>query len=178
MASHHRSGSRHRSPSPGGSSSKRQRHSYRDRSRSRDRHRSSSHRHHRSSRYEDSRHDDSRYDDRAYHSSSSSSRRHYDNVSVNDKRTSSREPTSRKDAVGNSSAMPSIDTHAVSLHSLSNYPDLLNCLFRNTLPARLTTHLLHPIQRHPPLLLPLLQMLRRHCEKSKNGSVNGRRPSD
>ncbi|CAO0795838.1 unnamed protein product [Mucor circinelloides] len=79
MASHHRSGSRHRSPSPGGSSSKRQRHSYRDRSRSRDRHRSSSHRHHRSSRYEDSRHDDSRYDDRAYHSSSSSSRRHYDN---------------------------------------------------------------------------------------------------
>ncbi|CAO0799361.1 unnamed protein product [Mucor circinelloides] len=120
MASHHRSGSRHRSPSPGGSSSKRQRHSYRDRSRSRDRHRSSSHRHHRSSRYEDSRHDDSRYDDRAYHSSSSSSRRHYDNVSVNDKRTSSREPTSRKDAVGNSSAMPSIDTHAKHTTSSSH----------------------------------------------------------
>ena len=124
MASHHRSGSRHRSPSPG-SSSKRQRHSYRDRSRSRDRHRSSSHRHHRSSRYEDSRHDDSRYDDRTYHSSSSS-RRHYDNVSVNDKRTLSREPTSRKDAVGNSSAVSSIDTHTVSVDIL---PFVLNCKY-------------------------------------------------
>ncbi|KAI8082069.1 hypothetical protein BDF21DRAFT_381442 [Thamnidium elegans] len=91
MASH-RSGSRHRSPSP--SSSKRPRHSYRERSRSRDRYRSSSHRssHHRSSRY----------DDRSY---PSSSRSHYDNVSINDKRTHSREPTSRNNAaVGTPSA--------------------------------------------------------------------------
>lgn len=102
MASHHRSGSRHRSPSPG-SSSKRSRHSYRERSRSRDRHRSSSHRHHRSSRY----------DDRSYHSSSS--RHHYDNVSVNDKRTLSREPTSRNEAVGTTSAPSSQETKLVSL---------------------------------------------------------------
>ncbi|KAI8079667.1 P-loop containing nucleoside triphosphate hydrolase protein [Gilbertella persicaria] len=83
--SYHRSRSRHRSPSP--QSSKRQRHAYRshERSRSRDRHRSSRHR---SSRYEDR---------SSYHGSSS---RHYDNVSANDKRTHSREPTSRHDAVG------------------------------------------------------------------------------
>ncbi|KAI9470882.1 MAG: hypothetical protein EXX96DRAFT_603014 [Benjaminiella poitrasii] len=98
MASYHRSRSRHRSPSPS-SSNKRHRYSYRERSRSRDKYRSSSHRHHHSSRYDDDR----------YHSSSS--RHRHDNVSVNDKRTHSREPTSRKDAVGTSSVTSSQEKH-------------------------------------------------------------------
>ncbi|KAI8346199.1 P-loop containing nucleoside triphosphate hydrolase protein [Blakeslea trispora] len=94
---YHRSRSRHRSPSPH-SSSKRHRHSYRDRSgersHSRDRHRSSRHR---SSRYEDR---------SSYYAgfSSSSTRHHYDNVSVTDKRTHSHEPTSSHDAVGTTNA--------------------------------------------------------------------------
>ncbi|KAI8977951.1 P-loop containing nucleoside triphosphate hydrolase protein [Pilobolus umbonatus] len=91
MASHH-SSSRHRSPSP--SSNKRQRYSYRERSRSRDRHRSSH-------RYHSTRHSDPRYDDRSHHSSS---RHHYDNVSISDKRNHSREPTSRNDAVEHSTS--------------------------------------------------------------------------
>ncbi|KAI7899950.1 P-loop containing nucleoside triphosphate hydrolase protein [Cokeromyces recurvatus] len=101
MASYHRSRSRHRSPSPN-SSNKRHRYSYRERSRSRDKYRSSSHRHHHH-------HHSSRYDDDRYYSSSS--RHRHDNVSVNDKRTHSREPTSRKDAVGTSSMTSSQETH-------------------------------------------------------------------
>ncbi|KAG2211579.1 hypothetical protein INT47_008675 [Mucor saturninus] len=110
MASH-RSGSRHRSPSP--TSSKRPRHSYRERSRSRDRHRSSTHR---------SSHRSSRYEDRSY---PSSSRSHYDNVSINDKRTHSREPTSRNNAaVGTPSATTQDSSLRTSTHTTPDSPSV------------------------------------------------------